>query len=142
MGSDTDDAAAADGSKKKAKKQKGKESLEQLGGSGATPPPDPGPLAPWRLSIAVAVSALLTGSDLWDAAMTGVAVDMALLRSFGVAFVPWIATGFVNRILVQAQHAADAEAAAEADAEARERADEPAPELYVDERREAGPNAA
>ncbi|MFN6121799.1 MAG: hypothetical protein ACK5CE_19500 [Actinomycetes bacterium] len=138
MGSDTDDAAAADGSKKKAKTQKGKESLEQLGGSGATPPPNPGPLAPWRLSIAVAVSALLTGSDRWDAAMTGVAVDMALLRSFGVAFMLWIATGFVNRILVQAQRAADAEAAAES----RERADEPAPLPYVDERSDAGPNAA
>jgi len=84
-------------------KKKDKESLEQLEGAASAPPPPPGPLAPWKLSISVAASAALTGLALYDAAMTGVGVDMALLRSFGTAFFVWIAVGFVNKVLLQAQ---------------------------------------
>ncbi len=89
-----------------------KEKLEGLDGVGAVPTPDPGPLAPWKLSISVGASAALTGSSLYDAALTGVALDMALMRSFGVAFSVWIAVGFVNKVLRQALEAVDVDAAA------------------------------
>lgn len=61
-----------------------------------------GPLAPWRLSIAVGLAAALTGPALWDAAMTGESVDFALLRSFGVFFLSWFAMGVINRTIVRA----------------------------------------
>ncbi len=58
-----------------------------------------GPLGPWRLSISVLVALGFTGMPLWQTAQTGIGVDMALLRSFGVAFITWIATGRLNRML-------------------------------------------
>lgn len=120
----TDAAAGNDGADgKKKSKKKGKEQLEALGGS-AAPPPDPGPLAAWRLSICVAVSAAFTGQKLFDAAMSGVGIDGALLRSFGVAFAVWIAVGFVNRILLQAQQAIEAEKAEEAERQRRQEREE------------------
>jgi hypothetical protein len=61
-----------------------------------------GPLAPWRLSVAVVLSAALTGSALWDAAMADHLVDFALLRSFGVFFLAWFSMGIINRTLVRA----------------------------------------
>ena len=61
-----------------------------------------GPLAPWRLCIAVVRSAALTGSALWDAAMADHLVDFALLRSFGVFFLAWFSMGVINRTLVRA----------------------------------------
>lgn len=67
-----------------------------------------GPLGPWKLSIAIVVSALFTGMALFDAATTGIGVDMALLRSFGVAFLTWIAVGILNRVLAGVPGAADA----------------------------------
>jgi hypothetical protein len=106
--------------------RKNKEKLEELEGAVVEAPrADPGPLAPWRLSIAVAVSAAFTGLDLYDAAMTGVGVDMTLIRSFGVAFVVWIAVGFVNRVL------RDAQAAVEAD---KPKPVQASPRPWVDER--------
>jgi hypothetical protein len=106
--------------------KKNKETLEDLERAAVgTLRPDPGPLAPWKLSIAVAVSAAFTGLALYDAAMTGIGVDMALLRSFGVAFGVWIAVGLVNRVL------RDAQAAIEAD---KPRAVEVSPRPWVDER--------
>ena len=106
--------------------KKNKEKLEGLEGAVAEAPPvDPGPLAPWKLSIAVAVSAAFTGLDLYDSAMTGVGVDMALIRSFGVAFAVWIAVGFVNRVL------RDAQAAVQAD---KPKPVEASPRPWVDER--------
>ncbi len=62
----------------------------------------PGPLAPWRMAIAVSVSALLTGSPLMEAATSGVEIDFALLRTFGVGFIVWIALGMINKMLVSA----------------------------------------
>ena len=41
--------------------------------------------------------------------VTGVGVDIALIRSFGVAFAVWIAVGFVNRVLRDAQTAVEAD---------------------------------
>ncbi len=61
-----------------------------------------GPLAPWRLVITVVVTAVLTGQQLLDAAGSGVGVDFALLRSFGVAALVWFCIGMVNRVLVAA----------------------------------------
>lgn len=62
-----------------------------------------GPLGPWRLTIAVTASALTTGRALLDAVSIGVDVDLALGRSFAVAFVVWVLTGVVNRILAEAE---------------------------------------
>lgn len=59
-----------------------------------------GPLGPWRLTLAIATSAVFTGMPLVDAATAGVGVDMALLRSFGVAFLTWISVGALNRALL------------------------------------------
>lgn len=63
------------------------------------PPKPQGPLGPWRLSISVLVALGFTGMPLWQTAQTGVGLDMALLRSFGVAFITWIATGRLNKLL-------------------------------------------
>lgn len=104
--------------------KKGKKGKEQREGLVEAAPADPGPLAPWRLSIAVAVSALLTGQTLFDSAMTGVGIDGALLRSLGVAVAVFVGLGIVNRLLVQAQEAVDAERAArEREQRAREAAE-------------------
>jgi hypothetical protein len=62
----------------------------------------PGPLAPWRLVITVAATAVLTGQPLLGAVRTGESVDFALLRSFGVAALVWFSIGMVNRVLVAA----------------------------------------
>ena len=62
----------------------------------------PGPLAPWRLCLVVALAAVTTGMPLVNAAKTGVGLDMALLRSFGIAFLAWVALGRINRVLGQA----------------------------------------
>lgn len=63
----------------------------------------PGPLAPWRLSIVVGIAAMTTGEPLIAAAETGSGLDMALLRSFGIAFLAWVALGKINRTLAQAE---------------------------------------
>lgn len=63
----------------------------------------PGPLGPWRLSIVVLVSGITTGSALLAAATTGVELDIALARSFGVAFLVWVALGKINLVLGQAE---------------------------------------
>ncbi len=71
-----------------------------------------GPLAPWRLSLSVAASIVFTGMPLVDAATTGIDVDTALLRSFGVAFLTWVALGALNRALIDlppADQSAEAE---------------------------------
>lgn len=74
----------------------------------------PGPLAPWRLVITVAATAVLTGQRLLDAVRTGDSVDFALLRSFGVAALVWFSVGMVNRVLVAAMvQAIEAERAAQ-----------------------------
>jgi hypothetical protein len=57
-------------------------------------------------------------------AMTGVGIDGALLRSLGVAVAVFVGLGIVNRLLVQAQEAVDAERAArEREQRAREAAE-------------------
>ncbi len=62
-----------------------------------------GPVAPWRLSLSVALSAVLTGTKLLDALETdGANLDFALLRSFGVGFCAWFILGLINRVLVAA----------------------------------------
>ena len=63
----------------------------------------PGPLAPFRLSLTVLVSAVTTGVPLWHAWTSGIDVDIALGRSFAVAFVLWIVLGRISRMLGMAQ---------------------------------------
>jgi len=63
----------------------------------------PGPIAPWRLSLAVACSAGFTGRALLDAASTGQHLDLALGRSFGAACLIWIAAGKVNRMMIDVE---------------------------------------
>lgn len=89
------DGAAPEGEKKQKKPKKVK--------------PPPGPLAPFRLGLAVCAAVVTTGLPLWDAWTSGVGVDLALGRSFGVAFVLWIVLGRVSRMLGTAQLEAEAE---------------------------------
>jgi hypothetical protein len=63
----------------------------------------PGPLAPWRFSIAILVSAVTTGMTLYRAAASGIDLDMALVRSFGVYFLTWIVLGSINKMLAIAE---------------------------------------
>ena len=63
----------------------------------------PGPLAVWRLPLSVGAAAACTGMPLLDAVTTGQHLDLALGRSFGAAFLVWIATGRVNHILADAE---------------------------------------
>ena len=63
----------------------------------------PGPIAPWRLSLAVACSGALTGRALLDAASTGEHLDLALGRSFGAACLIWVAAGKVNRMMIDVE---------------------------------------
>ena len=124
-----DDTSSGDAKPKKSKK--GKEKSEVLAGPAERP--DPGPLAPWRLSIAVAGAAALTGMDAFDAAMSGVGVEAAMLRSFGVAFALWIGVGMVNKLLAQAHQAV------EADHAAREAAARAAASAEVEQTLDTGP---
>ncbi len=71
--------------------------------------PPPGPLAPFRLLLTVSVSAVTTGLPLWNAWMSGYDVDIALGRSFAVAFVLWIVLGRISRMLGMAQLEAEVE---------------------------------
>jgi hypothetical protein len=66
------------------------------------PVASPGPLTRWRLLLAVGVSAVTTGSTLCSAVGTGEQLDLALLRSFGVWVLTWIAVGRIDRVLRQA----------------------------------------
>jgi hypothetical protein len=70
-----------------------------------------GPLGPWRLSLSIAASAGFTGMPLSRAATTGAGLDMALVRSFAVAFFAWIALSSINRVLADAQMSAAHDAA-------------------------------
>ena len=62
----------------------------------------PGPLGPWRFSLAVAVTAATTGVPLIHAAQSGNAMDAALLRSFAIGFLTWFLLGRINRVLAAA----------------------------------------
>lgn len=68
----------------------------------------PGPIAAWRFTLSIASSALLTGQALVEATTTGQHMDLALGRSFGAAFVVWIASGRVNRVFADADRRANA----------------------------------
>ena len=87
-----------------------KRSRAMASGSPAARVVGAGPLGPWRLTIAVTAAALTTGRALLDAVSMGVGVDLALGRSFAVAFVVWVLTGVVNRILAEAESRREADA--------------------------------
>ena len=63
----------------------------------------PGPLAAWRLSLAVGASFLLTGLPLARAAADGSDLDLAVVRSLAAAALVWIVLGGINRILATAE---------------------------------------
>ena len=63
----------------------------------------PGPLAAWRLSLAVGASFLLTGMPLVRAARDHVDLDLALVRSLALAALVWIVLGGINRVLATAE---------------------------------------
>jgi hypothetical protein len=67
-----------------------------------------GPLGPWRLSLSIVAAAVFTGMPLSRAATTGIDLDFALMRSFGVAFFAWVALSMINRVLADATAAVDA----------------------------------
>jgi hypothetical protein len=77
----------------------------------------PGPLAPWRLTLSVAVAAATTGMPLVDAAATGEQLDLALGKSFGAALLTWIAVGGINRVLADTDRAGAGDDAAVHDTE-------------------------
>jgi hypothetical protein len=70
-----------------------------------------GPLGPWRLSLSIVAAAVFTGMQLSRAATTGVGLDLALLRSFVVAFFTWIALSMINRVLADAHESVARDAA-------------------------------
>jgi len=70
-----------------------------------------GPLGPWRLCLSIVASMAFPGMPLSRAATTGVGLDMALIRSFAVAFFTWIALSIINRMLGEAAAAVDRDAA-------------------------------
>jgi len=60
----------------------------------------PGPIAKYRLLLAVAACAVMTGRPLLDAASSGQHLDLALGRSFAAAALVWVAAGRANRVLI------------------------------------------
>ncbi len=58
-----------------------------------------GPLAPYRLGLAVAFAVALAGGQFWDA-LNGVgSLEDALLRGLIIGLFMWIVSGIVNKIL-------------------------------------------
>lgn len=90
-------------SKGGAKQSKGADRASHGADGGVVQVRIPGPIAAWRLSMAVFVSAVTTGMSLLRAATTGAHLDLALGRSFGAACVVWFAAGRVNRVLVDVE---------------------------------------
>ena len=78
----------------------GRRSSAQAGRAVLMPP---GPLAAWRLSLAVGTSFLLTGLPLVRAARDHMDLDVALMRSLAAAAFVWIVLGGVNRVLASAE---------------------------------------
>ena len=71
-----------------------------------------GPLGPWRLSLSIAAAAVMTGMPLMRAASSGVELDLALLRSFGAAFLIWVCLSSINRVIATAAAKVDRDIAA------------------------------
>ena len=65
-----------------------------------------GPLGPYRLALAVGFSLLIAGSQLLEAASTGIGIDAALLRALMAAWFIWVLVGIVSRILAAGRRAA------------------------------------
>ena len=58
-----------------------------------------GPLAPYRLTIAVAVVAVVFGPDLWAGVNAGTPDDGLLIRAGLIGILVWITTGIVSAAL-------------------------------------------
>lgn len=65
-------------------------------------PNERGPLAPYRMTLAVLFAMWIAGQRLWDAAQTGIGVDRALLLAGVSALFIWIISGVINNILKSA----------------------------------------
>lgn len=61
-----------------------------------------GPLAPYRMTLAVLFAMWIAGRRLWDAAETGIGVDRALLLAGASALFIWVISGVINNILKSA----------------------------------------
>ena len=61
-----------------------------------------GPLAPYRLTIAVVVVALVLGPALWAGFTAGTPDDGVLIRAALMGMVVWITTGIVSAALADA----------------------------------------
>src|SRR6056297_1896513 len=77
-----------------------------------------GPLAPYRFAITVVFAFIVSGAALWDAAETGVGVDVALLRTAGSALLAWIIVGRVSKILASSASSDEDEVDGVADGDA------------------------
>ena len=58
-----------------------------------------GPLAPYRLALAVVFALLVAGGRMWTALSTGQADDAALLVAAGAGLFVWIVTTIISSIL-------------------------------------------
>lgn len=58
-----------------------------------------GPLAPYRLALAVAFALAAAGRDLWAALHGRADVDAALLRAGVAALLVWVVAGAVDNVL-------------------------------------------
>lgn len=64
--------------------------------------PGRGPLAPYRLTIAILFTMAVSGPQLWSAAQTGMYVDGALIRAAVAGLFAWLVVGRANKILKNA----------------------------------------
>ncbi len=67
-----------------------------------------GPLAPYRLAIAIVVIAIVVGPALWASVRGGTPDDALLLRAAGIGLLVWVTTGIVSKALADASLRTDA----------------------------------
>ncbi len=66
-----------------------------------------GPLAPYRLAIAIVVIAVVAGPALWASVRGGTPDDALLLRAAGIGLLVWVTTGIVSKALADASLGTD-----------------------------------
>lgn len=64
-----------------------------------------GPLAPYRMTLAVVFAMFIAGRQLWVAATSGLNYDIALLHAVAAGFFIWVLSGIVNNILANSRPA-------------------------------------
>lgn len=58
-----------------------------------------GPIAPYRMTLAVAFAMFVAGRELWHAVQSGTGYDDALIHAGAAAVFIWVLSGIVNSIL-------------------------------------------